>query len=53
MIAQVEKDVTYKGKPFERIGRKTAAFLNSSWVSEVTSRVAMSHSFGGKNGLSC
>ena len=30
------KDVTDKGKLFERIGRKTTGVLNDSWVAEVT-----------------
>jgi len=40
-----------KGKLFERIGRKTTDLLNSSWVTEVISRLAIAHSLEGKNGL--
>jgi len=40
-----------KGKLFERIGRKNTDLLNSSWVTEVISRLAIAHSLERKNGL--
>jgi len=49
--SRVKKDIIGKGKLFERIGHKTTGFLNGSWVTEVISRVAIAHSFEGKNGL--
>ena len=49
--SKAKKDVTDKGKPFGRTGRKTTGLLNGSWVTEVMSRVAIAHSFEGKNGL--
>ena len=45
------RDVTDKGKPFERMGRKTSDLSHGGWVTEVASRVVLAHSFEGKNGF--
>jgi len=35
LITSENKDITDKGKLFERIGRKTTDLLNGGWVTEV------------------
>lgn len=45
----ISKGLTDKGKPFERVGRKTTDLFNGGWVTEVKSHFA--HSFVAKSGL--
>ena len=42
---------TDKGKPFERMGRKTTDLSNGGWVAELRSRISLAHSFEVKTGL--
>ena len=43
--------ITDKGKPFERMGRKTTDLSNGGWVAELRSRISLAHSFEVKTGL--
>ena len=43
--------MTDKGKPFERMGRKTTDLSNGGWVAELRSRISLAHSFEVKTGL--
>ena len=51
LISSSLTGITDKGKPFERMGRKTTDLSNGRWVTELTSRISPAHSFEVKIGL--
>ena len=51
LISSSLTGITDKGKPFERMGRKTTDLSNGRWVTELRSRISPAHSFEVKIGL--
>ncbi len=51
LIRSIFIGMTDKGKPFERMGRKTTDLSNGGWVAELISRISLAHSFEVKTGL--
>ena len=51
LICSIFTGMTDKGKPFERMGRKTTDLSNGGWVAELISRISSAHSFEVKTGL--